>query len=220
MNKIVGALCLAIMFSFNLVYGQYSLSEFMQGDDGREGALDLGILLGPGIASTHVAESGHGDWEPGFSFAGGPFIRYTLQKTIALQADLLYTSSTSYDYPEDSYYFDEVAFKVSTLQIPLSILLSPNHKSKAASFYLGGGMFAAIPLNAEFVYDDQDYSQDVMDYFPDLLYGYNAMIGVKAMDVIAELRYSYELNGLGYDDELVPKYNNWNVRLLLGYSFF
>ena len=46
------------------------------------------------------------------------------------------------------------------------------------------------------------------------------MIGVKAMDVIAELRYSYELNGLGYDDELVPKYNNWNVRLLLGYSFF
>lgn len=220
MNKIVAFLCLAIMFSSGLVYGQYSLSEFMQDEDAREGALDLGIGFGAGIASTREAESGHGDWEPGFSYAGGPFVRYTLHKHIALQTDLLYISSTSYDYPDGSYYFDEVAFKVSTLQIPLSILLSPNHKSKAASFYLGGGMFAAIPLNAEFRYNDGDYTADAMDYFPDLLYGYNAIFGIKAMDVIAEFRYSYELNGYGYDDDFAPDFNNWSVRMLLGYFFF
>lgn len=119
-----------------------------------------------------------------------------------------------------------VRIKSSSLQIPVSVIISPDHMSSTVSVYAGAGVHGAIPLTGKYSYKydymGQSHSPniDIKDEYPSLLYGYNLMLGAKALGALAELRYSYDLNGLGYDNDNFIKLNNWSLRFNLGYSFF
>lgn len=234
MNKTLLFSLFLVLFSIH-AYGQYSISYFTNQESQTNNKLDLGVMFSGGVSSIHEAESGKGDWGPDFSYGGGMFARYALIKNVAFQTELLYNSHKAYNYREievptqwGGYYTEhaDVIINSSSLQIPVSVLISPNHMSSSVSVYAGAGFYGAIPLTGKYSYDYESMGQtysvnlDIKDEYPSLLYGYNLMLGVKAIGALAELRYSYDLNGLGYDKDNFIKMNNWSLRFNLGYAFF
>ena len=230
MNKALLSLMVFTLVSI-YVHGQFTINCFTDNGVKADDKFDAGVLITSGISSIHESGPVNSNWGPEFSYGGGVFALYAPIKNLAFQTELLYNTHKAHnsqvvEMPGLSPILGDKHIKSSTLQIPISVLFSPNYHSNIVTYYVGAGLYGAIPLsgdyNAEYDYT-RIYSTyiNLNSYNPSLLYGYNLMLGVKITDTVAELRYSYDMNGLGYDNNvLFNKQNNWYVRLNLGYSFF
>lgn len=222
---------LIVLVSVAPLFGQYTLEQFVSGKTRAVNNYDFGIIIGGGVSSAHEPELNRGDWNPTFSYTAGLMARYKLLNHLSIESDLIYNMNEATDYGSIQIHpqftaHGETTLKTSSLQLPISLLLTTSQKSSIFHLYSGGGFFGAIPLSAKkkidadngWIFVDDTYN--VKNDFPSLLYGYNGLIGVKVMDSSVELRYCRELNGYGSDKEEIVDVNAWSIRLIIGHSFF